>query len=507
MQYQLFGAIDIGSSEVELKIFELSKSKGMREIDCIRQRLEIGKDTYAAGKISTEKVEELLNILSDFVNIMNSYQVSDYRAYATSAIREAKNRIILLDYIEKRTGLQIEVLGNAAQRFLDYKSIAFQANEFNKIIQKGTAIVDVGGGSIQISLFDKDSLIVTQNIRIGNLRIREKVAALEHNYGHVEQLIQELIRSDLFSFKKLHVKDREIQNIIVVGDYLGNLSKEPSITREQFETIYHGVVHSTASESARQFDLPEESISLIVPSMVICKEVIDQMGAVNVWMPGINLNDGNAYDFAQKNGIIKSGHNFDEDIIASARNIAKRYQCNKNHIKTLEELSLKIYDRMKKNHGLGNRERLLLQIAVILHSCGKYISLSDPAECSYRIIMATEIIGLSNTEREMIACIVKYNTEEFEYYSELLREGCALSKEEYLVVAKLTAILRIANAMDRSHKQKFENVKVSLKEQELIIQVDTQEDITLERGLFPQKAAFFEEVYSIRPVIHQKKRM
>ena len=66
MQYTLFGAIDIGSSEMELKIFELSRGKGMREIDCIRNRLELGKDTYATGKISTEKLEELCLVLQRF---------------------------------------------------------------------------------------------------------------------------------------------------------------------------------------------------------------------------------------------------------------------------------------------------------------------------------------------------------------------------------------------------------------------------------------------------------
>ena len=95
--------------------------------------------------------------------------------------------------------------------------------------------------------------------------------------------------------------------------------------------------------------------------------------------------------------------------------------------------------------------------------------------------------------------MVKFNTTEFPYYEELSRET-DLDRSEYLTVAKLAAILRVANACDRSHKQKFENVKVSLKDKELIIQVDTPEDITLERGLFTEKAAFFEEVFSIRTV-------
>ena len=506
MQYTLFGAIDIGSSEMELKIFELSRGKGMREIDCIRNRLELGKDTYATGKISTEKLEELCLVLNDFISIMKSYKVEAYRAYTTSAIREAKNRVILLDYLEKKTGLKIEVLDNAEQRFLDYKSIAAQANEFNRIIEKGTAILDVGGGSVQVSLFDKDSLVSTQNIRIGNLRIRERVAAMEHMYGHFEELVQELTRSELQNFKKMYVKDREVSNVILVGDYLGGLSKKQSVSLEEFQTIYDGVVHVEPSVAAERFELPEESISLIVPTLIICSEFISAMGAESIWMPGLNLNDGNAYDYAQRKRIIRAGHNFDEDILASARNIAKRYQCRKSHIRIMENLGLQIFDRMKKIHGLGSRERLLLQIAVILHGCGKYISLSDPADCSYQIIMATEIIGLSRKEREIIAYIVKFNTTEFPYYEELSRET-DLDRSEYLTVAKLAAILRVANACDRSHKQKFENVKVSLKDKELIIQVDTPEDITLERGLFTEKAAFFEEVFSIRTSIHQKKHI
>lgn len=261
MQYTLFGAIDIGSSEMELKIFELSRGKGMREIDCIRNRLELGKDTYATGKISTEKLEELCLVLNDFISIMKSYKVEAYRAYTTSAIREAKNRVILLDYLEKKTGLKIEVLDNAEQRFLDYKSIAAQANEFNRIIEKGTAILDVGGGSVQVSLFDKDSLVSTQNIRIGNLRIRERVAAMEHMYGHFEELVQELTRSELQNFKKMYVKDREVSNVILVGDYLGGLSKKQSVSLEEFQTIYDGVVHVEPSVAAERFELPEESIS------------------------------------------------------------------------------------------------------------------------------------------------------------------------------------------------------------------------------------------------------
>ena len=118
--------------------------------------------------------------------------------------------------------------------------------------------------------------------------------------------------------------------------------------------------------------------------------------------------------------------------------------------------------------------------------------------------MATEIIGLSHSEREMIAYTVKFNTSPFLYYREFA-QGADISKEEYLTVAKMTAILRLANAMDRTHKQKCQNVTMTLKDRELTVTVASQDDLALEFGTFREKAEFFEEVFNVHPTIRQKK--
>ena len=141
----------------------------------------------------------------------------------------------------------------------------------------------------------------------------------------------------------------------------------------------------------------------------------------------------------------------------------------------------------------------------MLHDCGKYISMINLGDCSFNIIMSTEIIGLSHKERAIVANVVRYNHELFDHYGEGSQYLEGLSFEEYLVVAKLTAILRVANSLDRTHKQKFKDVKVTVKDRELIINIDTRDDITLEKGLFTNRAQFFEEVFGIKPVIKQKK--
>lgn len=511
MAVTTFAAIDIGSYEVSMKIFELSKKIGFRELNYVRYRLEIGKGAYSTGRLDMDTVDAVCNILADFRNIMKEFGAEEYRACATSAFRELENPIIIIEQIFQRTGIRVEILSNAEQHFLGYKSIAAIEAGFKKMIQKGTAILDVGGGSLQVSLFDKDALVTTQCLKMGSLRIRERLKELEKTNTHYDQLIEEFIRNDLMAFQRLYLKDRDIKNVILMGDFLTDTifreeMQDKIITRAEFEKRYENTVYKTEEILAEEMEIDPEYASLVVPTMVICKNFLDIFNAESLWAPGVSLLDGLAYDFGEKNKFVKSVHNFENDILVASRNIGKRYSSGKNHIQGTTNLALTIFDSMKKVHGMGARERLLLQIAVQLHDCGKYISMSDVAECSYRIIMATEIIGLSTEERQIIASAVRYNTTEFIYH-ENNDDGSGLDRKRYLLVAKLTAILRLANSMDRSHYQKVQSLKAVLKDRELQLIIDSSRDISLELGLLKDKVEFFEEVFGIRLVLRRKRKM
>lgn len=506
-----FAAIDVGSFELSMKIFEISSKSGMREIDHISHRIDLGTETYATGKMARERVDELCRYLNEYTKIMKSYRVSEYRAYGTSAIRETENTSIILDQIQQRTGIKMGVLSNSEQRFLGYKAIAFKGEDFNKFIEKGTAIVDIGGGSIQISLFDNDKLMATQNMRLGVLRLREILSHLDVGAAQYEAVITEMANSQLSVFKKLYLKDKQISNVIIVDDYINALVQKKFFSEKvgepievkSFQKLMKLVGERTPQELTRIFDMSQESIELLYISYVLLKRVIGVMDVEMLWAPGVTLCDGIAYEYAQDHKVILPEHDFEQDILACVRNISKRYMGSRKRGETLEKIALTIFDSMKKVHGLGQRERLLLRLAALLHDCGKYVSMVNLGECSYSIIMATEIIGLSHMEREIVANVVKFNHEEFEYY-EVLRTSI-MDREAYLKIAKLTAILRVANGLDRSHKQKFKDVKTVLKDDVLTITVDTNEDITLEKGMFSHRADFFEEVYSVKPVIKQRR--
>ena len=512
MAVMTFAAIDIGSYEVSMKIFELSKKIGFRELNDVRYSLELGKGVYSNGKLDAQMLDVLCETLNDFKRMMQDFGVVEYRACGTSALRELTNPLIIVEQIYRRTGFKVKILSNAEQHFLGYKSIAAIERGFKKMIQKGTAILDVGGGSLQVSLFDKDALVTTQSLKMGSLRIRQRLQELEKTTIHYDKLVEEFIRNDLTNFQRLYLKDRDIKNVILMGDFITDMifqeeMKDKIITRDEFMKRYEDTVDKTEDVLAQEMEIDPEYASLVVPTMVVCRSFIDIFQAEALWAPGVSLLDGIAYDYAEKKKFIRSVHNFENDILVTSKNIAKRYSSSKSHIQGTMNLCLNIFDSMKKVHGMGKRERLLIQIAALLHDCGKYISMGNVSECSYQIIMSTEIIGLSSLERKMIAYAVRYNTTAFADYDEIQMLGAGIDRESYIKIAKMTAILRLANAMDRSHCQKVKGIKTVLKDRELQMVMDSSQDISLELGLLQDKVAFFEEVFGIRLVIRGKGRV
>ncbi len=503
-----FAAIYIGSYEVSLKVFEIVPKKKIREIDYVRSRLELGRDAYTKGSIGYEMVESLCEVLGKFKKIMDTYGVDAYRAYAASVLRGIKNEVFILDQIKIRTGLDVHVLSNSEHRFISYKSVAMR-DEFEKLIERGTAVVDIGGGGMQITVFSGGRVVTTEHLALGTMRMREQLEGKSRNLAQYELQIEELVIKELEVFKSMYLEKIQIENLIILGDYISEIEKhfkkrEDSLTIpvKEFVKYVEKLSKRNLEQIAGELNLANEHDAFIIPYIMIFKCMAKSLEAKNIWIPGGNINEGIVSDYAEKHNFMTAVHDFDADIISAAEMLSKRYMSYSPHIDALTQMSKLIFDAMKKIHGLGKRERLLLQVAAILHDCGKYVSIANAAQCSYDIIMSSEIIGLTHLEREIVACTVLFNTRWLSDYEELADR---LDEKSYLTVAKLSAILRVSNAMDRSHKQKFKNIKVAIKEKELVITIETLDDIALEKTLFENKTAYFENIFSMKPVIKEKR--
>ena len=253
-----------------------------------------------------------------------------------------------------------------------------------------------------------------------------------------------------------------------------------------------------------KYSIPYELATVLKPAIIVYKKIIEISGAEKIWAAGCDLCDGMIVDYAERQEQIEPAHYFAEDIISYARTVAARYESNKEHTENVEKTALAIFDGIKKRAGLDQRDGILLQMACILHDCGKYVNMLGGTDYSCAIVRATEFVGLSEQEKSIIADTIKYNA--WHCVPKLSELKAPLNRKNYIRMLKLAAILRLANGMDRSHRQKIRKVTTTFKEKELIIRADTIYDITLEQSTIENKSHFFEEIYGFKPVLRMKRR-
>ena len=317
---------------------------------------------------------------------------------------------MILSQLELETGVHIEILENTEQRFVDYKSLAFKGDIFTRVLEKPTAIVDIGGGSVQISLFEKDKLSATQNLRAGVLRIREQLERVGASSVQNAFLIEEIVNTQLNVFKKLYLKDRDMAQIVVIDDYLSEAARQGNnftaagtmtpgamgeaafIDQASLNAFIDDLGNYNRMELSAKLGISDEKIPLLQISSIIIRCIAKIMKADLIWIPGVTLCDGIVYDYAVEKKFIKPAHDFEQDILACAMQTSKRYKGSEERAKTLSLIALQIFDTMKRIHGMGERERLLVRLCAILHDCGKYISMQNLSECSYNIGFPQKVV-------------------------------------------------------------------------------------------------------------------
>ena len=486
-----FAAIDVGSFELELGIYEISAKTGIKRVDYIKHTIALGSDTYKYGKISYEMIDELCDVLSDFKKIMKSYRVDDYKAYATSAMRESSNNMQVLDQIKVRAGIDISIISNSEQRFINYMSIDAKGELFEKYIRSGTAVADVGFGSMQLTLYDNGAIQSTQNLSLGVLRLREMVEEIDNITEKKHNVLTELIDNDLNTFKKIYLKDKKVKTIIGVGEplmymfkYMNRDANDMIVNYEEFIALFDKIRDKSVEEIENILGVGKNYAKMIIPSVLIFQRIFDLFNAKEIWLPGTLL-------IAKKSNIVNTGHDFRADIIASSKSLAKRYRGNSKHTTVVEKNVLMIFDAIKSLSGLSERDRLLVQIAAILHNIGKFINMKNSDVATYNIISSSEIIGISHDERMLVAEMSNIDTEESIYNKRDIR------------LAKLSAILQMANALDRSHKQKIKDYSLKLDDNKLILEIRYMGDLSLEMLSFNSHRDFFREIFGIEFVLKQ----
>ncbi|NCA98420.1 MAG: HD domain-containing protein [Clostridia bacterium] len=504
-------ALDVGSHEITLKIAQLERTGLPLELETVRQTLAIGTDTYRTGEISDETVRELVAVIERMAGKIREYKVTQVFAVATSAIREARNRQVVLDQIDRIFRHPIQVLSNAQERYFHSLATIAHWPPFTDQIKEGTLVLDLGSGSIQVTVFDKGAFLFSQNMRLGALRIRELLSDLERRTADFGRLMEDYISTDLENYRALEPKGTTYKNLVVLGadtsfmKLLAGLAPDQpaSLSANQIEAIYRKLLITTPAELSMNYDIPGENASLLLPAAILIQKFIDFTGVKTISMPVASLSDGLLVEMVRLHGHIELSHDPDDDILHAARQMVRRYQSNKRHVQQVEQAAARIFDATRRLHRLGARQRLLLQLASLLHDTGKFINMNHHKIRSYHIILSTEIIGLSDEEQRQVAWVARFYSGTVGYHEPGFEE---LVPKAQLEVLKLAAILRLADSLDASHRQAVTIEDISMDDDNLFLHISSPEDLTLVQWSFEHKSPLFRTVFGVTPRIKVRRK-
>lgn len=499
---KLIAAIDVGSNALTMKIAQAGQDGKPQVIDTVRGNLALGIDTYNNQVISLESLTILIEHLDGFKEKLREYKVSEYRIVATSAFREAENRDYLLSQVRHATGMEVEILSNSEERYYHHNSLTEVFPEFAEIIQQGTILLDMGAGSIQISTYDKDNAVFSENLRLGYLRISELFSELQVRSTDFPRIMDEYIGGELTSVLRLEPKGMIYKNIIATGTelyYLGQLAgqdtrKDPYLRAKDFETVFNRLMNTQSIALTTELGIPADVAELLLPAALILNKYFNHDQMKGVYLPFTSLCDGILTDMAEDAYRYKGTYDHRNDLISTAKQMAIRYRSDMAHTEQVERIALAIYKAIRRRFKMPSRDRFLLRLITILHDIGIFVDTSNFDVHTSHIILVSELIGLTWREQETIAFACSFGVGNDLTIPTYLRLRSQSFREHVL---QLAGILRLAIALDASRTQKITDMEAKLRGPTLQITVQGTENFELEDWALSRSKQLFCDLFGL----------
>ena len=507
--YTTFAAIHLGSEMLSMQITEYHNTERYKVVECCNRRIRLGEATFKNKIIPFPLVSEICEILIGFKRLMKEYGVEEYVMQATTAVREASNQVFLLDQIYNKTGLVVDVVDMPKEIYTKFVAIrnTLKAEKISTE-REGMLMMDISSGGLGVTLVRDEKICYQGNFHIGIIRIKESFERNRRESMHFNKALTEFLSSTIGPVRN-ELGDSKVRYLVLSGTETELLLRMLGLDEQKVHRIkaadFHAFFDSMRQMSLPQliqvYKLPENVAELVLPTVLLYEQLLHLIPAKEIIITADRFIDGiQLLHIGNKTNPVMRKE-LEQELISLFHTIGSRYLYDKKHAQQVERLSLIIFDKIAKAYGMGEHERLLLRATCILHDIGKYICMRSHSIYTYQLIMSTDIIGLSEKDKKIVALASYYHANRlFDKTNTLAPQ---VEKELVPVVAKLAAIVRLADALDRSYMQKIHSCSVTLKDNKLKVLAASKEDLTLEIWTFDDKSTFFEEVFGIEPILER----
>jgi exopolyphosphatase / guanosine-5'-triphosphate,3'-diphosphate pyrophosphatase len=482
-------AIDIGTNSVHMIVVRVRPDLSFEVIDREKAMVRLGAGGLDGKALTTEAMSAALQALSKFRRLAESHTVDVILAAATSATREARNGGEFLARIEAETGIRPRVITGAEEARLIHLAAVYGVD----VGSARAVVIDVGGGSTEITLGTATSIQAAKSFKIGVIRLTERFVKSDPLAGRDEQKLTKHVLNEI---------DRHCEQITAAGfdRVIGT-----SGTVLSLGTVASAMAEGTVPSELRNLRVPSKQIrrlrkevvalslaqrltlpgldprraDLMVAGAVLLDAILRRLGAEDITLCDLALREGLVLDYIRRNSKhIKHVDSIPDVRRRSSVELAERCNYYAEHAQQVVRLALAIFDQTRALHGLTDREREWLEFAALLHDIGTHISYERHHRHSYYLIRNGDLRGFDPDEIEVIALVARYHRRGTPKRSH--EEYARLPTQLRRTVRTLASILRVAESLDRSHTQTISGLDLRDRGDDALLQVHTSGDAELE---------------------------
>jgi exopolyphosphatase/guanosine-5'-triphosphate,3'-diphosphate pyrophosphatase len=435
------------------------------------------------------------------------FGVRAIRAVATAAVREATNRDAVVERIEQASGIRLEVISGTEEAYLLTRAVETRVD----LSQGRSLVVDLGGGSVEVTLIEGGQITLSDSYRLGAIRLLEALTRdvpgdgstsllelLDQYVGSLDQRIGERIGGGRID--RFFATGGNIESLAELASRTAPLRSEAGVDALPMKTLAASIqrlARMSFAERVEQLGLSRDRADVILPAAVVYYRLASVARVDRLLVPRVGLRDGLVREMVagQLVGAIAADRR--DTVLAGARALARKYHAELQHAEQVRELAISLFDQTQPLHGLGAEERVLLEAAALLHDIGTFIAASGHHKHSYYLIRSSDIVGLAADERELVGLVARYHRRS---HPKRTHPGFEqLTREDRDVVLRLSAILRLADALDREHQAKVARIEVRLGKRGVELTLVPEDpkagDLALERWAIRRKGALFAEAF------------
>ena len=496
-------AIDAGSNAVRLSVARAYSALDIEPLQSERYPLRLGEGVFVRPRFSEEIFKKAVKAFRHLREVMDEYGVTRYRAVATSATREARNRDAFLQTVKRKSGISLQVISSAEESRLGREAV--QAALGPEAPPR--CIIDLGGGSLEISILRDHNVEQGAQLPLGTVRLMTTL----NLHGVIRPAQGEQVRRYVRALLESRLVPRPYLNdgtAVALGGNAETLADvAPGPRQHGLSTIELSLLRE------RLPDILERDVRERMKLFGVRRDRADVMGIAAITIvtlgrylnlrlfaiPGVGVREGLLQEIARDTFSRKEPHRYSalaRQLLISTRSFARRLGFDQRHAEHVRELCLQLFDQLQPVHHLPPQARVLLEAGALLHDTGHMISHRAHHKHGEYLALNGDIPGLEGRDRAIVAGLVRYHNRKSEPAGHHAAYS-SLADVDKPILRRLAAILRIAEALDHSHRQRVMKIRASFQRGAVGLMVEARGDAAEDLRDAARSAELFEREFHV----------